>query len=67
MFSRRPNQTLEARVYSHDEPIGHWKRGHILMTNQSDAGGAGIFSRRPNQTLEAWVYSHDEPIGRWKR
>eukprot|EP00976_Prorocentrum_cordatum_P014300 285941-Prorocentrum_minimum.AAC.1 len=42
----------EARVYSHNGPIGRRKRGCILTTDQSDAGSAGsagIFSRRTNQ------------------
>eukprot|EP00959_Pyramimonas_sp_CCMP1952_P240987 5036652-Pyramimonas_sp.AAC.1 len=38
--SWRTNQTQEARVYSHDGPIGHRKRGYILMTDQSDTGSA---------------------------
>eukprot|EP00976_Prorocentrum_cordatum_P062787 1176855-Prorocentrum_minimum.AAC.3 len=57
----------EARVYSHDGPIGRRKRGYILTTDQSDAGGAGIFSRRTNQTHEVRVYSHDGPIRRRRR
>eukprot|EP00959_Pyramimonas_sp_CCMP1952_P463111 9484353-Pyramimonas_sp.AAC.1 len=50
MFSRRINQMQEARVCSHDGPIGHSKCGYILKTDQSDAGSAGMFSRRTNQT-----------------
>eukprot|EP00976_Prorocentrum_cordatum_P118099 1196411-Prorocentrum_minimum.AAC.4 len=64
---RRTNQTQEARVYSHDGPIRRRRRGYILTTDQSDAGGAGIFSRRTNQTQEARVYSHGGPIGRRRR
>eukprot|EP00959_Pyramimonas_sp_CCMP1952_P154214 3226368-Pyramimonas_sp.AAC.1 len=32
------------RVYSHDGPIRHRKRGYILVMDQLDAGSAGIFS-----------------------
>eukprot|EP00959_Pyramimonas_sp_CCMP1952_P137621 2880303-Pyramimonas_sp.AAC.1 len=32
------------RVYSRDGPIGRRKCGYILMSDQSDAGRAGIFS-----------------------
>eukprot|EP00959_Pyramimonas_sp_CCMP1952_P467134 9491100-Pyramimonas_sp.AAC.1 len=32
------NQTQEARVYSHEGPIGRRKRGYILTKDQSDAG-----------------------------
>eukprot|EP00976_Prorocentrum_cordatum_P112292 1195508-Prorocentrum_minimum.AAC.7 len=52
----------EARIYSHDGPIGHRKRRYILTMDQSDtgsAGSAGIFSRWTNRTQEARVYSHD--------
>eukprot|EP00976_Prorocentrum_cordatum_P013886 277189-Prorocentrum_minimum.AAC.1 len=35
-----PNQTQEARVYSHDGPIRHRKRGYVLTTDQSDIGSA---------------------------
>eukprot|EP00976_Prorocentrum_cordatum_P092388 1188912-Prorocentrum_minimum.AAC.3 len=38
------------------------RRGYILTTEQSDAGGAGIFPRRTNQKQAARVYSHDGPI-----
>eukprot|EP00976_Prorocentrum_cordatum_P066264 1178239-Prorocentrum_minimum.AAC.1 len=61
IFSRRTNQTQEARVYSHDGPIRRRKRRYILTTDQSDGGSAGIFSRRTNHTQEARVYSHDGP------
>ena len=44
IFSRRTNQTQQAQVYSHDGPIRRRRRGYILMTDQSDAGDAGIFS-----------------------
>eukprot|EP00959_Pyramimonas_sp_CCMP1952_P071073 1483741-Pyramimonas_sp.AAC.1 len=37
-----------------------------ILTDQSDAGSAGIFSQRTNQTREARVYSHDRPIRRRK-
>eukprot|EP00959_Pyramimonas_sp_CCMP1952_P201821 4220226-Pyramimonas_sp.AAC.2 len=47
IFPRRTNQTQEARVYSHDGPLRHRKRGCIIMTDQSDAGSAGIFSAHP--------------------
>eukprot|EP00976_Prorocentrum_cordatum_P037140 755354-Prorocentrum_minimum.AAC.1 len=36
IFSRRTNRMHEARVYSHDGPIGHSKRGYILTTDQSE-------------------------------
>eukprot|EP00959_Pyramimonas_sp_CCMP1952_P381851 8001665-Pyramimonas_sp.AAC.1 len=50
IFSRRTNQTREARAYSHDGPIRRGKRGHILTTET-------------NQTQEARVYSPDGPMG----
>eukprot|EP00959_Pyramimonas_sp_CCMP1952_P119456 2497775-Pyramimonas_sp.AAC.1 len=37
------------------------------MTDQSDAGRAGIFSQQTNQTQDARVYSHDGPIRRGTR
>eukprot|EP00959_Pyramimonas_sp_CCMP1952_P318940 6673010-Pyramimonas_sp.AAC.2 len=49
---RCANQTQEARVYSHDGPIRHRKRGYILTMDQSGAGSAGIFSRWTNRTPE---------------
>eukprot|EP00976_Prorocentrum_cordatum_P065118 1177778-Prorocentrum_minimum.AAC.3 len=58
----QPNQMREVRVYSHNEPIGHRKRGYILTMDQSDTGSAGIFSRWTNRTQEARVYYvHVEP------
>eukprot|EP00976_Prorocentrum_cordatum_P022540 461021-Prorocentrum_minimum.AAC.1 len=33
IFSRRTNQTQEARVYSHDGPIGRRTRGYIPTTD----------------------------------
>eukprot|EP00976_Prorocentrum_cordatum_P062112 1176582-Prorocentrum_minimum.AAC.1 len=65
--SRWSNQTQKARVYSHDGPIRRRKRGHILTTDQSDTGSAGIFSRRTNQIQEARAYSHDGPIEQRRR
>eukprot|EP00959_Pyramimonas_sp_CCMP1952_P405471 8498151-Pyramimonas_sp.AAC.1 len=38
--------------------------GYILMSDQSDAGHAGIFSCRTNRTQDTRVYSHGGPIGR---
>eukprot|EP00976_Prorocentrum_cordatum_P094900 1189969-Prorocentrum_minimum.AAC.2 len=38
------NRRQDARIYSHDGPIGGRMRGYILMTDQSEAGRAGIFS-----------------------
>eukprot|EP00959_Pyramimonas_sp_CCMP1952_P393443 8243852-Pyramimonas_sp.AAC.2 len=38
IFLRWTNQTQEAQVCSHDEPIRHRKRGYIPMMGQSDAG-----------------------------
>eukprot|EP00959_Pyramimonas_sp_CCMP1952_P218498 4569983-Pyramimonas_sp.AAC.1 len=55
ILSQRTNQMQEARVYSHDGPIGRRKRGYIRTTDQSAAGSAGIFSRRTNQTQDARV------------
>eukprot|EP00959_Pyramimonas_sp_CCMP1952_P246285 5147621-Pyramimonas_sp.AAC.1 len=43
IFSRRTNQTQEARVYSHDGPIRRRKRGYIITMDQSDTLSAGIF------------------------
>eukprot|EP00976_Prorocentrum_cordatum_P022913 467492-Prorocentrum_minimum.AAC.1 len=40
------NRTRDARVYSHDEPIGRTPRGYILTTNQSDAGAGGARAPR---------------------
>eukprot|EP00976_Prorocentrum_cordatum_P055996 1129688-Prorocentrum_minimum.AAC.1 len=57
----------EARVYSHDGPIGRRKREYTLTTDRSDAGSASILSRRTNRTQEARVYSHDGPIRRRQR
>eukprot|EP00959_Pyramimonas_sp_CCMP1952_P044599 931785-Pyramimonas_sp.AAC.2 len=63
----------EARVCSHDRPIGRcqWSDAHhILMMDQSDAGSAGIFSRQTNRTPFAErrsPYSHDGPVGHRKR
>eukprot|EP00959_Pyramimonas_sp_CCMP1952_P307175 6429196-Pyramimonas_sp.AAC.1 len=67
MFSRRANHTQEARACSHDGPIIRRKRRHILTTDQSYAGSAGMLSRRANHTQEARAYSHDGPIIRKKR
>eukprot|EP00976_Prorocentrum_cordatum_P002032 40637-Prorocentrum_minimum.AAC.1 len=36
IFSRRTNQIQEARVYSHDGPLGRRKRGYVLTTDHSD-------------------------------
>eukprot|EP00976_Prorocentrum_cordatum_P117005 1196241-Prorocentrum_minimum.AAC.5 len=64
IFSRRTNRMQDARVYSHDGPIGRSTRsptpgwslrtGYILTTDQSDAGHAGIFSQRTNRDY-AWL------------
>eukprot|EP00976_Prorocentrum_cordatum_P012605 251911-Prorocentrum_minimum.AAC.2 len=64
----RTNQTGGASQHG---PIGHRKRGYILMTDQSDTGNAGIFAARTNRaqearTQETRVYSHDGPIGHRK-
>eukprot|EP00976_Prorocentrum_cordatum_P000913 18411-Prorocentrum_minimum.AAC.1 len=67
IFSRRTNRTKDARVYSHDGPIGRRTHGYILTTDQLDEGHTGIFSRRTNQAQDARVYSHDGPIGRRTR
>eukprot|EP00976_Prorocentrum_cordatum_P011478 230699-Prorocentrum_minimum.AAC.1 len=40
--TRRTNRTREARAYSLDGPIGRGRRGHILSTDQSDAGNPAI-------------------------
>eukprot|EP00959_Pyramimonas_sp_CCMP1952_P433427 9076445-Pyramimonas_sp.AAC.1 len=37
IFSRWTNETQEAWVYSHDEPMRRRKRGYILTMDQSDA------------------------------
>eukprot|EP00976_Prorocentrum_cordatum_P072940 1180900-Prorocentrum_minimum.AAC.1 len=50
--------------YAGDGPIRRRTRGNILMTDQLDAGRAGIFSRRTNRTQDARVCSHGGPIGR---
>eukprot|EP00976_Prorocentrum_cordatum_P077344 1182650-Prorocentrum_minimum.AAC.1 len=47
---KEPLQKKTTEAYSHDGPIGRRKRGHILTTDQSDAGSTGIFSRRTNRT-----------------
>eukprot|EP00959_Pyramimonas_sp_CCMP1952_P172836 3611922-Pyramimonas_sp.AAC.1 len=52
LFSRCPNQTREAWVYSHNAPIRRGKRGSILTMPQSDAGSVGLFSQRTDQTRE---------------
>eukprot|EP00959_Pyramimonas_sp_CCMP1952_P144118 3017009-Pyramimonas_sp.AAC.1 len=53
IFSRWTNLTQEARVYSHDGPIGCRTREYVLTMDQSDAGSTGIFSRWTNRTQEA--------------
>eukprot|EP00959_Pyramimonas_sp_CCMP1952_P453024 9467562-Pyramimonas_sp.AAC.1 len=53
MFSRRTHRTQDARVCSHDRPIGRRTRGYVLTTDPSDAGRAGILSRRTNRTQPA--------------
>eukprot|EP00976_Prorocentrum_cordatum_P095809 1190304-Prorocentrum_minimum.AAC.4 len=63
IFSRRTNRTQDARVYSHEGPIGRRTRGYILMKDQSDAGRAGIFSRRTNRTQDARVEKGDPGRG----
>eukprot|EP00959_Pyramimonas_sp_CCMP1952_P259237 5419605-Pyramimonas_sp.AAC.1 len=40
----------DARVYSHDGPIGRRTHRYILTMDQSDAGRTGIFSRWTNRT-----------------
>eukprot|EP00976_Prorocentrum_cordatum_P078313 1183058-Prorocentrum_minimum.AAC.1 len=51
------DQMQATRVYSHDGPVRRRPHGYILMTDQSDAGHAGIFSWRTNQMQDTWVYS----------
>eukprot|EP00976_Prorocentrum_cordatum_P008087 161055-Prorocentrum_minimum.AAC.2 len=54
IFSRRTHQTKDARVYSHNGPIGRRMHGYILTTDPVGCTRcAGIFSRRTNQTQEA--------------
>eukprot|EP00976_Prorocentrum_cordatum_P116402 1196156-Prorocentrum_minimum.AAC.5 len=65
IFSRRTNQTQNARVYSHNGPIRRKTRGYILTTDQSDAICAGIFSRRTNQTQDARVVLNRQPRQPW--
>eukprot|EP00959_Pyramimonas_sp_CCMP1952_P324229 6785997-Pyramimonas_sp.AAC.1 len=40
IFSQWTNRLQEARVYSHNGPVGFRKRGYILTTDQSDSGSA---------------------------
>eukprot|EP00976_Prorocentrum_cordatum_P063170 1176998-Prorocentrum_minimum.AAC.2 len=42
IFSRRTNQTREARAYSHDGPIRRGKRGHILTTETNQTQEARV-------------------------
>eukprot|EP00976_Prorocentrum_cordatum_P080909 1184172-Prorocentrum_minimum.AAC.1 len=39
IFSRRTNQTQKAQAYSHDGPIRHRKRRHILTTGMVNRRG----------------------------
>eukprot|EP00959_Pyramimonas_sp_CCMP1952_P440677 9226112-Pyramimonas_sp.AAC.1 len=65
------NQTQEAQVCSHGEPISLKRSltrrrspssGYVLKADRSDAGSTGIFLRWTNQTQEAQVYSYGGPI-----
>eukprot|EP00959_Pyramimonas_sp_CCMP1952_P346030 7246995-Pyramimonas_sp.AAC.1 len=48
----RAAELYERMEVSWSPTIGHMKRGYVLMTDQSDAGSAGMFSQRTHQTQE---------------